>query len=63
MGAFELQFQIKGQDYFLAFVEDERKWYLFSQAANGVQRIPLYVDVAKWDRPPFGDEKPQKLSS
>jgi hypothetical protein len=58
-----LQFQIKGQDYFLAFVEDERQWYLFSQTANGVQRIPVYVDVAKWERLALPDEKPQKLSS
>jgi hypothetical protein len=62
-GVIELQFQIKGQDYFLAFVEDERKWYLFSQTANEVQRILVYVDVAKWDRLPLADEKPQKLSS
>jgi hypothetical protein len=59
----ELQFQIKGQEYFLAFVEDERKWYLFSPTAQGVQRIPVYVDAAKWERLPLRDEKPQKLSS
>jgi hypothetical protein len=62
-GVMELQFQIKGQDYFLAFVEDERRWHLFSQTTNGVERIPVYVDVAKWERLPLRDEKPQKPSS
>jgi hypothetical protein len=45
-----LQFQIKGQDYFLALVEDERRWYLFSPRPQGVRRIPVYVDAAKWER-------------
>jgi hypothetical protein len=42
-----LQFQVNGQEYFLAFVEDERRWYLFAPGAEGVQRIPVYVDAAK----------------
>jgi hypothetical protein len=40
----KLQFEVKGQEYFLAFVEDERRWYLFSPTPQGVQRIPVYVD-------------------
>lgn len=48
-GVIEVQFQIKGQEYFLAFVDDERRWYLFSPTPQGVQRIPVYVDVAKWE--------------
>jgi hypothetical protein len=43
-----LQFQVNGQEYFLAFVEDERRWYLFAPGAQGVQRIPVYVDAAKY---------------
>jgi hypothetical protein len=42
-----LQFQVNGQEYFLAFVEDERRWYLFAPGVQGVQRIPVYVDAAK----------------
>jgi hypothetical protein len=45
-----LQFQVNGQEYFLAFVEEERRWYLFAQMAQGIQRIPVYVDAAKQER-------------
>jgi hypothetical protein len=45
-----LQFQIKGQDYFLAFVEDERRWYVFAPTPQAVHRIPVYVDAAKYER-------------
>jgi hypothetical protein len=40
-----LQFEIKGQTYFLAFVEEERSWYVFAPTAVGVRRIPVYVDA------------------
>jgi hypothetical protein len=36
----ELQFRIKGQDYFLAFVEQEKRWYLLAPTPTGVHRIP-----------------------
>jgi len=39
-----MNFQVKGQEYFLAFVEDERRWYVFAPIGQGVQRIPVYVD-------------------
>jgi hypothetical protein len=45
-----VQFQIKGQDYFLAFVEQEKRWYVFSPTPQGVHRIPVYVDAATYDR-------------
>jgi len=47
----DLQFRIKGQDYFLAFVEQEKRWYLFSPNEDGLNRIPVYVDAAKYDKP------------
>ena len=50
-GVNELQFQIKGQDYFLAFVEQEKRWYVFSPTPEGVHRIPVYVDAAKYASP------------
>ena len=50
-GVNKLQFQIKGKDYFLAFVEDEKRWYVFAPTAQGVHRIPVYVDAAKYDSP------------
>jgi len=46
----KLQFQVKGKDYFLAFVDDERRWYVFAPTAQGVHRIPVYVDAAKYER-------------
>ena len=49
-GVTELQFQIKGQDYFLAFVEQERRWYVFAPTAQGVHRIPVYVDAVKYEK-------------
>jgi len=45
-----LQFQVKGKDYFLAFVENEKRWYLFSATPQGVERIPVYVDAVKYER-------------
>ena len=46
-----MQFQVNGREYFLAFVEDERRWYLFSPSGTeGLQRIPVYVDAAKYAR-------------
>ncbi len=50
-GVKELQFQIKGQDYFLAFVEKEKRWYVFSPTPQGVHRIPVYVDAVKYEKP------------
>ena len=46
-----MQFQVRGQEYFLAFVEDERRWYLFAPNADGVQRMPVYVDAPKNEKP------------
>ena len=40
-----MQFEVNGQQYFLAFVEDERRWYVFAPTATGVNRIPVYVDA------------------
>ena len=45
-----MNFQVKGQEYFLAFVEDERRWYVFAPSGQGVQRIPVYVDAGKYER-------------
>jgi hypothetical protein len=45
-----LQFQVNGKEYFLAFVEDERRWYVFAPSAEGMHRIPVYVDAASYER-------------
>jgi hypothetical protein len=49
-GVNKLQFQIKGQDFFLAFVEQEKRWYVFSPTAQGINRIPVYVDAVQYER-------------
>jgi len=45
-----VQFQIKGQDYFLAFVEQEKRWYVIAPKPEGVRRIPVYVDAVTHER-------------
>ena len=50
-GVDKLQFQIKDQEYFLAFVEQEKRWYVFAPTPQGVHRIPVYVDAVKWGAP------------
>jgi len=50
-GVNELQFQIKDQEYFLAFVEQEKRWYVFAPTPQGVHRIPVYVDAVNWGAP------------
>ena len=45
-----MQFQIKGQDYFLAFVEQEKRWCVFAPTPEGVHRIPVYVDAVTHER-------------
>ena len=44
-----MQFRIKDQDYFLTFVPDEQRWFVFAPTAAGVNRIPVYVDAVKWE--------------
>ena len=46
-----LQFQIKEQDFFLAFVEAEKRWFLFAPSAQGVRRISVYEDAVKYEKP------------
>ena len=50
-GGNELQFRIKHQDYFLAFIEDEKRWYVIAPMPEGVHRIPVYVDAVKYGTP------------
>jgi hypothetical protein len=57
-----MQFQVNGKEYFLAFVEDERRWYIFAPTAQAIERIPVYVDAGIPERlNVLGNQ--QKLSS
>ena len=46
-----MQFKIKDQDYFLAFVEPDKRWYVIAPTPEGVHRIPVYVDAVTWGTP------------
>jgi hypothetical protein len=41
-----LQFEVKGKQYFLGFVAQEGKWFVFTPTNKGVQRIPIVDDEA-----------------
>jgi len=49
-GEEKLQFEVNGQDYFLNFVEDERRWFVLVPTDTGVNRLPVYVDVQNYER-------------
>jgi len=42
-----MQFQVKGQEYFLEYIDEEHSWFVFTQMGDAVQRIPVYVDGKK----------------
>ena len=41
-----MQFEVKGKQYFLGFVAQEGKWFVFTPTNKGVQRIPISDDDA-----------------
>jgi hypothetical protein len=62
-GRLKLQFEVNGQQYFLAFVEDERRWYVFAPAVEGTIRIPVYVDAPKYDYMGISEKSPSRVLS
>lgn len=44
-----MRFEVRGQEYFLAFVQDERRWYVFAPSPEGIGRIPVYADAPKYE--------------
>ena len=57
-----MQFQVKGQEYFLEYIDEEHSWFVFTQTLDGLQRIPVYVDGNKI-RGAAGRKISTKLSS
>jgi hypothetical protein len=49
-GRGHMQFEVNGQEYFLNLVEDESRWYVFIPSLTGLQKMPVYVDVPKFER-------------
>ena len=41
-----MQFEVRGQPYFLSFVAEEGRWFVFTPTSKGVQRIPVVDDEA-----------------
>ncbi len=39
-----MQFEVNGQDYFLNFVPDEGRWFVFKPTRGGVAAIPVVED-------------------
>jgi hypothetical protein len=57
----KLQFEVNGQNYFLAFVEAEHSWYVFAPTTTGVNRIPVYVDAPATGKIVLADESKQTI--
>jgi hypothetical protein len=45
-----MQFEVNGHDYFLNYVEDESRWYVFEPTLTGLHKRPVYLDGPKYDR-------------
>jgi hypothetical protein len=43
----EVDFQVNGETYFLSLAEDEARWLVFVQGAEGARSVPVYVDEAE----------------
>ncbi len=46
-----MQFEVNGRTYFLSFVPNEGKWYVFTPTANGIDRFPVMDDAAPFFGP------------
>jgi len=56
-----MQFQVKGQDYFLEYIDEEHSWFVFTQTGDGLERIPVYVDGNGAKRNPKKQTGSQKI--
>jgi hypothetical protein len=55
-----MNFEHNGQNYFVNFVPDEGRWFLFAPSEAGVQRIPVshdaYMHLDRFVVPPTDEE-------
>jgi hypothetical protein len=58
-----LQFEVNGQNYFLDFVEDERRWFVFAPTMTGINRIPVYVDAPAAGKIVLANESKQTITN
>lgn len=40
-----MQFEVKGQNYFLQFLAEEGRWFLFKPGRRGVERFAIADDT------------------
>src|SRR5579864_4970999 len=59
-GEDELQFEINDQSYFLNYVEDEGRWYVFQPTGSGVIRIPVEMEAIHSEHFAFAAEEGKK---
>ena len=55
-----MQFEVLGQQYFLKYLDDEERWFLFRPGTHGIEQIPIQEDSAQSGFEgviiPFGEE-------
>ena len=55
-----LQFEVNDQMYFVNFVPDEGKWYVFTPTEDGMIRIPVAMDAARFENFAVAPEEKKK---
>ena len=55
-----MQFEVNDQMYFVNFVPDEGRWYVFSPTEEGMIRIPVAMDVAPFENFAVAPEEEKK---
>jgi hypothetical protein len=55
-----LQFEVNDQMYFVNFVPDEGRWYVFTPSEEGMIRIPVAMDAAPFENFAVAPEEEKK---
>ena len=55
-----LQFEVNDQMYFVNFVPDEGRWYVFSPTEEGMIKIPVAMDAAPFENFAVAPEEEKK---
>jgi hypothetical protein len=55
-----LQFEIDNQMYYLNFVPDEGRWYVFQPTEDGMIRIPVEMEATHFEHFAFAPEEGKK---
>ena len=44
-----MNFQVNGETYFVSLADDERRWLVFVEGANGTRDVPVYEDAPEFE--------------